>query len=361
MSNPDLLPIRDLNSGAEKIEHRSIPNSTGDLNLDSSLRDLAHHYGDSEHIDILLQMFTTIMETARSNINEHDLRQMSCAFKEMLQAEQLFLPYEQKRKITCFGSARIEKGTPSYEIAHDFARLSSEAGYMIITGGGPGIMQACNEGALPDMSFGLNITLPFEQHPNAAIAGSKKMMDFYYFFTRKLHLVKQADALVAFPGGFGTMDEIYETITLMQTGKSTIFPIVLIDPAGEYFWSRWYSFVKKELLDAQLISPEDIELIYITKSAEDALEHINHFYSRFHSYYFDGDVVTIRIKSKISESHLERMRLEYADIIPKGDLVQLDGCCKDHQAALADVPRLRFRFNLGDYARLRQLIDDINE
>ncbi len=361
MSNPDLLPIRDLNSRAEKLEQRSIPNSTGDLNLDSSLRELAERYGSSKHADILLQMFTTIMEAARSDINEHDLRQMSCAFKEMLQAEQLFLPYEQKRKITCFGSARIQKGTDSYQIAHDFARLASEEGYMIITGGGPGIMQACNEGALPEMSFGLNITLPFEQHPNAAIAGSKKMMDFYYFFTRKLHLVKQADALVAFPGGFGTMDEIYETITLMQTGKSTIFPIVLIDPAGEYFWSRWHNFVKKELLLAELISAEDIELIYITKSAQDALEHINHFYSRFHSYYFDGDLASIRLKEKVSKAHLERMRQEYADIMPKGDLVQLDGCSEDPQSSLASLGRLRFHFNLGDYARLRQLIDDIND
>ncbi len=361
MSNPEHLAARDLNSRAERIEHLDIPVSTGNGALDATLHELAQRHGNESHIQIIHQLLMTVMQAAQSRLNEHDLRQMSCAIKEMLQAEQLFAPYEQVRKITCFGSARLQKDTPSYQIAHDFARCASEAGYMIITGGGPGIMQACNEGALPDMSFGLNITLPFEQHANPAIAGSDKMMDFYYFFTRKLHLVKQADALVAFPGGFGTMDEIYETITLMQTGKSTIFPVILIDPAGEYFWSRWESFVKKELLDAGLISREDMDLLYITKSAEDALEHIEHFYSRFHSYYFDGAVLTVRLKELISDEKLDRMRHEYTDIMPLADLVQLDACTGDPESLIAELPRLRFTFNLGDYSRLRQLIDDIND
>ncbi len=361
MKTPEYLASRDLNSRAEKIEHLSIPASTGNPVIDANLYDLAQRFSGDHNPEVLLQLLATVMNAASSDINEHDLRQMCCAMKEMLHAEQLFLPYEHVRKITCFGSARIQPGTDSYEIAHRFSRLASEAGYMIITGGGPGIMQACNEGALPDMSFGLNITLPFEQHPNAAIADSGKMMDFYYFFTRKLHLVKQADALVAFPGGFGTMDEIYETITLMQTGKSSIFPVILVDPAGEYFWSRWQTFVKKELLDEGLISPEDMDLLYITKSAEDALEHVQHFYSRFHSYYFDAEVLTIRMNSPVSEECLAQLKQEYADIMPKNDLVQLEGCERDHEEAIASLTRLRFSFNLGDYARLRQLINDINE
>ncbi len=355
------LASRRLSGNVQNIQQIAIPASTGNPILDANLYDIANRYCGSHQPEVLLQLLATVMNAAQSNLNDHDMRMLSVALKEMYEAEKLFLPYEQKRKITCFGSARIKEGTPAYQIAHDFARLCSEANYMIITGGGPGIMQACNEGALPDMSFGLNITLPFEQHPNPAIADSGKMLDFYYFFTRKLNLVKQADALVAFPGGFGTMDEIYETITLMQTGKATIFPIVLIDPAGDFFWSRWLNFVKKELLEEGLISPEDVDLLYITKDAEDAFAHIEHFYSRFHSYYFNGDVLSIRMHDAISAELFEEIASDYADIMPKGDLVQLDGCAKDVESQLAHLPRLRFTFNLGDYARLRQLINDINE
>ena len=186
-------------------------------------------------------------------------------------------------------------------------------------------------------------------------------MNFYYFYTRKLNFLKQTDALVAFPGGFGTMDEIFETITLIQTGKSTIFPIVLLDTPGETFWIRWWRFIEKELLNAGLISQTDMHLVYLSKCAEDAMAYIEHFYRRFHSYYFEQDFITIRMMEPLTDKHLDWIRADYEDLMPKGDLEQKMGDSHDPEPALSALPRIRFTLRRGDYARLRDLIDVIND
>lgn len=361
MKKPDILAARDINSRAESHGVPAIPPSTGNPVLDANLYDLSRRFCSEHDPDTVLHMLATVMNAAASPLEEHDLQIMAQSLKEMFAADRMFLPYRNVRKITCFGSARIKEDEPSYRIARDFARLAAAHGYMVVTGGGPGIMQACNEGATEHCSFGLNITLPYEQHPNHVVAESDKMMNFYYFFTRKLNFLKQTDALVAFPGGFGTMDEIFETITLMQTGKSTIFPIVLLDPTGETFWARWERFIEKELLEAGLISPEDMRLIYVSKTAEDAYACIEHFYRRFHSYYFDGEQIFIRVMEPVSEDNLQWIRTDYADVLPKGDLVQLPNDANDPEPKLAGLPRLRATFKRGLYARLRELIDVIND
>lgn len=360
MKQPQPLAARDLNSRAERHGSEVIPVSTGNPILDANLYDISRRFCGKHNPDTVLQMLATTMNAAASRIEEHDLEIMNRSIDELFAADRMFMPYRNVRKVTCFGSARIQRYDPSYKIARDFSALAASRGYMVITGGGPGLMQACNEGATEHFSFGLNITLPYEQHANPVIAGSEKMMNFYYFFTRKLNFLKQTDALVAFPGGFGTMDEIFETITLIQTGKSTIFPIVLLDPPGETFWARWILFIEKELLDAGLISPSDMRLLYVSKSAEDAYEHIAHFYSRFHSYYFDGDTISIRLTEMLTDNQLGWLRQDYPDLMPKGDLVQLPDAPDDHEEKLAHLPRLRFTFKRGDYARLRELIDSIN-
>lgn len=355
------LAKRDLNGQSTLPESISIPPSTGNPVLDANLYDLAQRYCGQHRPEVILNLLASTMNAASSDIACADLEMMACALSEMHQAELLFLPYQHKRKVTCFGSARTKAGSPAYEIAKEFSALVHKAGHMVITGGGPGIMQACNEGATEESSFGLNITLPFEQAPNPVMAGSKRMMDFYYFFTRKLNLIKQTDALVAFPGGFGTMDEIYESITLMQTGKSILFPVVLLDAPGDYFWQRWLTFIKKELLEEGLISKADLDLIYLTKSAQDAYEHIIHFYRRFHSYYFEGEQITIRLNNKLDHSSLRCLQADYHDLNPLGDLAQLDSDPKDPDKKLQEHPRLRFTHSITDYARLRLMINDINE
>lgn len=360
MEKPRILAARDINSRAERHSSVTIPVSTGNPVLDANLYDLAQRFCGSHSSETLLQMLSTTMNAALSPIEEHELEIMNRTIDEMLAADKMFMPYRNVRKVTCFGSARIRPDDPSYQIAREFSALAAKNGYMIITGGGPGLMQACNEGATEHFSFGLNITLPYEQHANPVIDGSEKMMNFYYFFTRKLNFLKQADALVAFPGGFGTMDEIFETITLMQTGKSTIFPIVLLDPPGETFWARWVAFIEKELLDAGLISRSDMKLLYVSKCAEDAYKHIERFYSRFHSYYFENDKITIRMMEEVAEERMRWLRQDFPDLMPKGDIEQFHRDADDPEPLLSNFPRLRFTFQRGDYARLREMIDYIN-
>lgn len=329
--------------------------------LDANLFDIAHRFSAGHSPETVLQMLSTVMNAAASPLEEHELQIMNRAIDEMFAADKMFLPFRNVRKITCFGSARIKEDEPAYKQARDFARLAARQGYMVITGGGPGIMQACNEGATEHCSFGLNITLPYEQHANHVIDGSEKMMNFYYFFTRKLNFLKQTDALVAFPGGFGTMDEIFETITLIQTGKSTIFPVVLLDTPGETFWGRWVRFIEKELLDAGLISRDDMRLLYVSKSAEDALAYIERFYRRYHSYYFEDNYITIRMHSVLADKALDWIRHDFAALMPKGDLAQLGSDPNDPEPQLAGLPRLHFTFKRGDYALLKELLDIIND
>lgn len=361
MERNQILAARDINSRAEHHIPVTIPSCTGNPVLDANLFDLAQRFNGGHSPETVLQMLSTVMNAAASPLEEHDLQIMNRAIDEMYSADKMFLPFRNVRKITCFGSARIQPDTPAYMQAKKFARLAARQGYMVITGGGPGIMQACNEGATEHCSFGLNIALPYEQHANHVIDGSEKMMNFYYFFTRKLNFLKQTDALVAFPGGFGTMDEIFETITLIQTGKSTIFPVVLLDTPGETFWGRWVRFIEKELLDAGLISLDDMRLLYMSKDAEDALAYIERFYRRYHSYYFVGDFIAIRMHSLLTDKTLDWIRHDYADLMPQGDLVQLTHDDNDPEPQLAGLPRLHFTFKRGDYALLKELLDAIND
>ena len=361
MTQPDYLAARDLDSRAWKRGPMTRTIRTGDDVLDERLESLAHECCGKHDKVTVKQMLTHVVRAASSKIEEHDLEMMNRTIHEMLAAEEMFLPYRNIRKISCFGSARTKENDPRYRMAQKFSRNASERGYMVITGGGPGIMQACNEGATEHCSFGLNITLPFEQHANHVIEHSEKMMNFYYFFTRKLNFLKQTDALVAFPGGFGTMDEVYESITLMQTGKASLFPIVLLDPPGDTFWERWMEFVRIELTEAGLISPEDMSLIYMSKSPEDALAHIEHFYDVFHSYYFRGEAITIRLNRHLHEDTLAQLRENFCDLMPHQDMLHLaHGGSDDPEPLLAALPRISFSLKRGNYARLRMLIDVIN-
>jgi hypothetical protein len=243
----------------------------------------------------------------------------------------------------------------------DFAGRMREAGFMTITGAGPGIMAAGNEGAGRDDSIGLNIVLPFEAVANEFIAGDEKLVEFNYFFTRKLWFVKESDALVAFPGGFGTMDEIFETLTLIQTGKSLMRPVVLVDAPGGTYWKFFDQFVRDHLLRGGMISEPDLSLYRVTDDVQAAVDEIVGFYRMFHSYRYIGDQLVIRLTRWLAEPELARLQEEFADIIKVGGM-RVTGPLRQErdEPELSSLPRLVFRHRRADFGRLRLLIDALN-
>jgi uncharacterized protein (TIGR00730 family) len=290
-----------------------------------------------------------------------DVRVIQTALRELRYAFKLFAPYAHVRKVTIFGSARTLPTRMEYQQATEFGRKITEAGFMVITGAGGGIMQAGHEGAGPEKSFGANIRLPWEQAANPVIREDKKLVTFKYFFTRKLIFIRHSDAIALFPGGFGTMDEGYEAITLMQTGKSQLMPLVLIDRPGGTYWRTWDKHVREHLLRDQLISPDDLNLYQITDDTDQAVKIITRFYRNFHSSRFVKDLFVIRLKHAPPDSAVQAMNEDFADIIIGPSIQRIDPT-PDEVADQDNVelPRIAFGFNRRDYGRLRQLIDVLN-
>jgi len=297
----------------------------------------------------------------RDGAGRGDAKLLASAFKELRYCFKLFAQYRGTRKVTVFGSARTKPDHPAYKAAVEFGKKMVEAGYMVITGAASGIMEAGHVGAGRDNSFGLNILLPFEQGANPVIHGDAKLMNMRYFFTRKLVFIKESDAVVLFPGGFGTHDEAFESLTLMQTGKTHLFPVVLVDEPGGTYWKRWEAFVREDLLDRGYISPQDLALYKVTDSVEEAVREVATFYKVYHSMrYVRGDLV-LRLQKRISDSTVDRINIEFKDISGGGPFVQTDMLPQEaNEPALAHFPRLKFRFDRHQHGRLRQLIDFLN-
>jgi len=290
-----------------------------------------------------------------------DVRVIQTALRELRYAFKLFAPYAASRKVTIFGSARTDPSKREYQQALDFGQKIVKAGWMVITGAGPGIMQAGHEGAGVENSFGVNIRLPWEQSANPVIAQDKKLVTFKYFFTRKLIFIRHSDAIALFPGGFGTMDEGYEALTLMQTGKSQLMPLVLVDKPGGTYWKTWDKHIREHLLRDQLISVDDLNLYQITDSTDEAVKIITRFYRNFHSCRFVGDLLVIRLRHLPSPTAIEALNEDFADITP-GDPISIIPPTEDEQEDEdhLDLPRIAFGFNRRDYGRLRQLLDVLN-
>lgn len=290
-----------------------------------------------------------------------DVRVIQTAVRELRYAYRLFAPYANKRKVTIFGSARTLPNKLEYQQAVEFGRKIVQAGWMVITGAGPGIMHAGHEGAGAENSFGMNIRLPWEQGANPVIAQDKKLVTFKYFFTRKLTFIRHSDAIVLFPGGFGTMDEGYEAITLMQTGKSQLMPLVLVDKPGGTYWKTWDKQVREHLLRDQLISPEDLNLYRITDNADEAVKIITRFYRNFHSTRFVKDLFVIRLKHAPTETALEALNEDFADLIVGSPIKRLEPTPEEREDNdELGLERIAFGFNRRDYGRLRQLVDVLN-
>ncbi|HVV70897.1 MAG TPA: LOG family protein [Verrucomicrobiae bacterium] len=290
-----------------------------------------------------------------------DVKVIQTALRELRYAFKLFAPYDRVRKVTIFGSARTLPSRMEYQQAVEFGRKIAQAGFMVITGAGGGIMHAGHEGAGPENSFGVNIRLPWEQAANPVIREDKKLVTFKYFFTRKLIFIRHSDAIALFPGGFGTMDEGYEALTLMQTGKSQLMPLVLVDRPGGTFWKTWDKHVREHLLRDQLISPDDLNLYQITDDTDQAVKIITRFYRNFDSSRFVKDLFVIRLKHPPSDSALEAMNEDFADLVVGPKIHRIEPTpdeLADHDRL--ELPRIAFGFNRRDYGRLRQLIDVLN-
>ena len=315
-------------------------------------------YNEGEVADIIenaLKLLKDVKDTG-------DVRVIQVALREMRYAFRLFAPYASTRKVTIFGSARTQPDRMEYQQAVDFGRKIVQAGFMVITGAGPGIMQAGHEGAGPANSFGANIRLPWEQAANPVIREDKKLVSFKYFFTRKLIFVRHSDAIVLFPGGFGTLDEGYEAITLMQTGKSQLMPLVLMDKPGGTYWKTWDRNIREHLLRNQLISPDDLNLYHITDDTDRAVKIITRFYRNFQSTRFVKDLLVIRLQTAPPASAIARLNKNFADIISGPPIKVIKPTPEEREDNdKLDLARVAFGFNRRDYGRLRQLIDALNE
>jgi uncharacterized protein (TIGR00730 family) len=311
------------------------------------------------------QLVQQLKETADKLIRDHasrgDVKLLSTALKELRYAFKVFAPYRQRRKVTVFGSARLPLDHPACRQAVEFGRRIAAAGYLVITGAANGIMEAGHVGAGREQSIGVNILLPFEQDANTTIAGDAKLMHLKYFFTRKLLFVKESDAIALFPGGFGTLDEGFETLTLVQTGKSQLFPIVMVDEPGGDYWELWLRHVKDVLLARGLISPSDMALFKVTDSVDEAVAEVLTFYRVYHSMRYVGRDMVLRLQHRLSDALLVRIREEFKDIIRQGTFEQTAALpAEAAETHIAELPRLRFRFDRRNMGRLRMLIDLIN-
>ncbi len=306
-------------------------------------------------------MLVTICRMAADRTDRGDLKIINTALRELRYAFKVFEPYREVYKVSIFGSARTAEDHPQYLQAKTFAELMQRHGWMVITGAGDGIMRAGHHGATRRSSFGVAISLPFEQAANTIIANDAKLVNFKYFFTRKLVFIKEARAVVLFPGGFGTQDEGFESLTLVQTVKAAPTPVVLCDEPGGTYWSHWRRYVRDELLENGMIDEEDMNLFRITDSAEEAVEEILRFYSRFHSSRFVGEQMVLRLNSPVSAVLLAELNDTFGGILKDGRFEQTDGPLSAEQGAHPDKARLVFNFDRRSAGRLRMLINRINE
>ncbi len=310
---------------------------------------------------LIQQTLATVIRLASSEIDRQDWKILSASLADMERALELFHTYRHVRKVTVFGSARTPSTAPEYQMAVDFARCVTKLGFMVMTGGGGGIMQAGNEGAGRENSFGLNIQLPFEQEANPFIEGDPKLINFKYFFTRKLFLLKESDAIALFPGGFGTQDEAFECMTLSQTGKFGPVPVILVDRPGGCYWQDWSAYIDKNLVKEGLVSPDDPSLYTITDNLDVACSAITRFYQVYHSSRYVREKLVIRLKTDLTDADVEQLNADFSDILIKGRIEKSQALPQEAQDETAQLPRLVLYFNQRDLGRLYQMIATINQ
>ncbi len=315
---------------------------------------------DEGSVEYARQMIVTALRFLNDDPSDGDFKLVNAAIKELRHALRVFAPYEGIRKVSAFGSARTQPGSPDWVQAERFAEVMAQHGWMIITGAGGGIMQAAQGGAGRDASFGVNIRLPFEQAANEVIAGDAKLVNFRYFFTRKVSFVRHSHAIALFPGGFGTHDEGFEALTLIQTGKSEMLPVVFVDAPGGDYWRDWAKYVDEHLLKRKLISPDDVALFRVTDSVDEAVAEITRFYRNYHSSRYVRDRLVLRVQEAPSGDALAALSREFADVLVRGE-IEASGALPEEEGDAPGLARLVLRFDRRSTGRLRRLIDRINE
>src|SRR4051794_14934787 len=336
--------VNDAENVEQSQETLSAPSVVSRSELDgvhkiaSQLIDELRHVADG---DLVGEIIANALKLLRDQTNRGDIKLIDKSFKELRYALKIFAPYRDTRKISIFGSARTPESHADYKQAEAFAKLMAAEGWMVTTGAGGGIMAAGHGGAGADPSFGLAIRLPFEQRTNPYIERDKKLVNFKYFFTRKLMFVRTSHAVALFPGGFGTMDEGFEVLTLIQTGKSVPMPIVFVDAPGGRFWQAWQEYVKDHLLKQGLISPPDLHLYKITDSVDEAAREITHFYSNYHSSRYSRDDMIIPLHRKPTGAQVAAISEKFGDIKPRGEF-RVSGPLpvERDEPALAELHRL---------------------
>ena len=336
--------------------------TSGDRALDQMVDDVLPDGASRAQRRLYRSMLATVRGLAADGTDVIDLKLADASLREMAEAFQVFRPLRHRRKVTMFGSARTEPDHAAYRCTRDLAASMAQADWMVVTGAGPGIMAAGMDGAGRDHSIGVNIRLPFETGANAFIAQDPKLVEMRYFFTRKLMLIKESDGYVVLPGGFGTLDEAFELLTLLQTGKAMPAPIVLLDTPGGDYWEGWDRFITEEVEPRGLISTDDRAFFLITDDVDHAAAELLGFYRNYQSCRWVGDLLVLRMLVAPGKAELAALNRRFADILTRGVIrttrplppERTDG---DH----LDQPRLALRFDRAHYGRLRQLIDALNQ
>ena len=336
--------------------------TTGALPDGASLSTDSVATGRSAQIDDLIgRIRDSADKLASDGPSRGDLKILSRTLRELRYAFKVFSSYRRHRKVTVFGSARTTPDQPAYQQAVQFGQAMAHNDWLVVTGAASGIMEAGHRGAGREHSMGLNIMLPFEQAANPVIAGDHKLVHMKYFFTRKLMFVKECDAVVCLPGGFGTLDEAMEVLTLLQTGKRDIVPLVLLDEPGGTYWQALHEFLVGKLLHRGMIAEEDFSLYRITDRCEEAVEEVLGFFHVYHSMRYVRSKLVLRLKEQLSPVLLSDINLHFADILNSGSFVLRDALSEEaDELEIAALPRLVFHFNRRNLGRLRQLIDAIN-
>jgi uncharacterized protein (TIGR00730 family) len=316
-------------------------------------------YGQRAGADLIRQMVVSALRLMRDDASTGDLKLINSALKELRHSFLVFGPYKHVRKVAVFGSARTEPGHPDWEQARSFAERMVAEGWMLITGAGDGIMGAAQGGAGRESSFGVNIRLPLEQDANVVIAGDPKLINFRYFFTRKVVFVKEAHAIALFPGGFGTHDEGFEALTLMQTGKGEILPVVFVDAPGGSYWGDWIGYLGSHLRGRGMIDEEDLSLFRVTDDLDTAVEEITGFYRNYHSSRYVDELLVLRVRRAPDEEQLDALNREFPDILA-GGRIEVQAALPREAGEVDHFPRITLHFNHRSVGRLRQLIDRLN-
>ncbi len=318
------------------------------------------HLADHKHRKLIERALGVLLRISEESIERLDWKILTATLEDLEKGFQGFHPYRHTRKISIFGSARIACNTPEYQMAVKFAHCVTQLGFMVITGAGGGIMQAGNEGAGRDNSFGLNIQLPYEQSANKAIYGDEKLINFKYFFSRKLFFLRESDAIALFPGGFGTQDEAFETLTLCQTGKYGPAPLVLIDKPGGDYWHTWNQYICQHLVARGLVGEDDASCYTITDSLDVACNTICDFYRVYHSSRYVKDRFVMRLNCELSNAFVAKLNDEFSDILKGGTIEKTTALPEERDDETKDLPRLIFYFNPKKSGRLYQMIDKVN-